>query len=218
MIYSTSVQNVLDRIYLSAVTMGKAPIEYANCINALHKIEHGTIRTLAQKPISWARDGLYVAKSGRYWFGYTIQNDVVIVEEVYDCITNRIIWEQTARRFNRIRLTESKIRKIVEESVRRILKEYYNLEKYGTWNVVEGTHLLQIAKGLEDWGELSDERLYDDGNHNGYMIFKICDGMGKNQGICAKLMFDNGDSYYKALKKNEIPQDILQDLNTKRFS
>lgn len=119
---------------------------------------------------------------------------------------------------NIIRLTESMLKSMIAENVKEVLMEHYNLEKYGKWNVVEGTHLLQIAKGLEDWGELSDERLYDDGNHNGYMIFKICDGMGKNQGICAKLMFDDGDSWYKALKKDEIPQDILQDLKTKRFS
>ena len=39
MICSPSVQNVLDRLYVSAVTMGQEPIEYANCIDVLHKIE-----------------------------------------------------------------------------------------------------------------------------------------------------------------------------------
>lgn len=77
-IYSPSVQNVLDRLYVSAVTMGKQPIEYNHCLKSIHAAESGVIRTVAQKPLSWARAGLFVAKAGRYWFGYVIQNNVVI--------------------------------------------------------------------------------------------------------------------------------------------
>ena len=134
-IYSPSVQNVLDRLYVSAVTMGKQPIEYNHCLKSIHAAESGVIRTVAQKPLSWARAGLFVAKAGRYWFGYVIQNNVVIIDEVFDCVRNTIIDESIVRK--KIVLTESDLKMMVKNCVRKVLSESeqrYNVGKIGKWN------------------------------------------------------------------------------------
>ena len=102
------------------------------------------------------------------------------------------------------------------------LNEGYNLEKFGKWNVVEGSKMLGTQKGLEKWGWLSDLRLYDN-NGDAIMVFDLGVGSvtgGKgNKCICAKLITDKNHKFkrYKALKKKEIPQEILHDLKTKRF-
>lgn len=112
---------------------------------------------------------------------------------------------------------------IVEDlKQKRLLNEGYNLEKLGNWNVVEGSKMLGTQKGLEKWGWLSDLRLYDN-NGDAIMVFNLGVGSitgGKgNKCICAKLITDKNHKFkhYKALKKEEIPQEILRDLKTKRF-
>lgn len=118
----------------------------------------------------------------------------------------------------------NRITTIIVEGLKRkqSLNEGYNLEKFGKWNVVEGSKMLGTHKGLEKWGWLSDLRLYDD-NGDAIMVFNLGVGSitgGKgNKCICAKLVTDKNHKfkYYKALKKDEIPQEILQDIRTKRF-
>lgn len=121
-IFSPSVQNVLDRLYVTSVTMGKQPVEYNRCIEAIRSAESGIIRTVAQKPLSWARARLFVAKAGRYWFGYVLQNNVVIIDEVFDCARNTIIYESINRKT--ITLTESDLRVMIQECLQEILKVY----------------------------------------------------------------------------------------------
>lgn len=105
---------------------------------------------------------------------------------------------------------------------KQFLNEGYNLEKFGKWNVVEGSKMLGMQKGLEKWGWLSDLRLYDN-KGDAIMVFKLGVGSitgGKgNKCICAKLITDENYKFkcYKALKKDEITQEILSDLKTKRF-
>ncbi|HBC84683.1 MAG TPA: hypothetical protein DCZ30_04530 [Clostridiales bacterium] len=119
----------------------------------------------------------------------------------------------------------NRITTIIVEGLKRkqSLNEGYNLEKFGKWNVVEGSKMLNTRKGLENWGWLSDLRLYDN-NGDAIMVFNLGVGSitgGKgNKCICAKLVTNKNHKfkYYKALKKDEIPQEILQDLRTKRFN
>ncbi len=98
--------------------MGRTPIEYNNCIWALHRIETGILRTMAKQPLSWARGHLFVVKTDRYWFGYVIINDVPIVEEVFDSRTNTILTEMLKRQ---ITITESDIGWMVKETIKRLL-------------------------------------------------------------------------------------------------
>jgi hypothetical protein len=120
-ICSPSVKNVLDRLFLNATTMGRTPIEYNNCIQALHRIESGVLRTMAKQPLSWARSHLFVVKTSRYWFGYVIINDIPIVEEVFDSRTNTILTEIINKK---LIVTESDIKWMVVECVKRIMTEY----------------------------------------------------------------------------------------------
>lgn len=132
-ICSPSVKNVLDRLFLNATTMGRTPVEYNNCIQALHRIESGILRTMAKQPLSWARSHLFVVKTSRYWFGYVIINDIPIVEEVFDSRTNTILTEIINKK---LIVTESDIKWMVVECVKRIMTEYKDNDTWG-WKYKE---------------------------------------------------------------------------------
>lgn len=83
------------------------------------------------------------------------------MEEVYDCITDRIIWEHTARRFNRIRLTESQFRQILVESISAVLNEEKCEKKVGDYTALDGQWMLMVYDGIENKGRVQDIRMYD---------------------------------------------------------
>lgn len=123
-----------------------------------------------------------------------------------------------------VQLKESDLRTIVKETLIRVLCENYNLERFGEWNVVEGTKMLGHYKGMESFGLLSDKRLYDDKKGNAIMVFSlgpgsISGGVG-NKVICARLITDKKQRVlrYQPLKKTDVPQEILRDLNKRRFN
>ncbi len=213
-ICSQSVQNVLDRLYVTAVMMGKQPVEYNRCIEALRSVESGIIRTVAQKPLSWARARLFVAKSGRYWFGYVMQNNVVIVDEVFDCVRNTIIDESTNRRT--ITIKESELRMMIQECVKSIIYESYSKRRIGKYDVVEGDNQPHSLKGLEQYGNnLYDVRLYSEVNDKKetYAVFSI--GKDTSRYICCHLETD--EEYgswlgFTPLEKQNVPALIKQDL------
>lgn len=99
----------------------------------------------------------------------------------------------------------------------------YNLEKMGEWNVVEGSKMLGEYKGMEQFGWLADWRLYDK-NGVGIMVFSlgpgsVTGGEGNNV-VCARIITGQNHLplHYKPLKKKDIPQEILLDIQRKRFS
>ena len=210
-IYSPSVQNVLDRLYLSAVTMGHQPIEYNRCLESIHAVESGIIRTVAQKPLSWARAGLFVAKAGRYWFGYVIQENVVIIEEVFDCVRNTIIDESTIRK--KITLTESDVRRMVKECVERILSEQQK-RKIGIYDVIDGDSLEHEADSIIQFGHFNDIRMYSSDEET-YCLMRRCNnGAYFFTKIVDAPELGEKETKFVPVKPKDVPPIILRDAQS----
>ena len=97
-LYSNSVQNVLDRLFLEDVAFsGKEPNTYNECIEALEGLENCIIGMTANKPLAWAREKTKFIPVGRYWFSYKVLPDAIVVDEVYDTLTGQIITEAIAQ-------------------------------------------------------------------------------------------------------------------------
>lgn len=126
-----------------------------------------------------------------------------------------------------VRLTESKIRKIVEESMRVILKEIhddndselcesYSIRRLGCYDVVKGDNQPHSIKGLEQYGNaLYDVRLYSNvsDRKETFAIFSI--GKNTSKYICCRLESD--EEYgtwlgFTPIKNYDVPTMIKQDL------
>lgn len=93
-IYSNSVKNVLDRLFLEAAAFrGNTPTIYNNCISALQNLERCQMDKIATAPFAWVRDKMYTVQVGRYCFSYRRFPNSIIVEEVYDTYIQQIIYE-----------------------------------------------------------------------------------------------------------------------------
>lgn len=93
-IYSNSVRNVLDRMYLEAVVLrGTSPKEYGECIDAIESIPNSIVTSQANRPLCWAREKADIICPNRYWFSYKRFSNAILVDEVYDSKTGQILTE-----------------------------------------------------------------------------------------------------------------------------
>ena len=98
-VYSDSVKNVLDRLYLDEVAIrGRTiPEEYNECIEAIESLKHSVISIRANRPLCWAREGATIICPNRYWFSYKRFPNAILIDEVYDTQTDQIITEGLQR-------------------------------------------------------------------------------------------------------------------------
>lgn len=115
-----------------------------------------------------------------------------------------------------VRLTESKIRKIVEKSVRGILKELYEPVYYlGNYMVINGLWESKTSDSLKEFGTYNDIRMYFS-NENTYCLLRR-----ENNGTfffaeiipAPELGTENGKkkTKYEPRRPSEVPKNILQD-------
>lgn len=212
-ICSPSVKNVLDRLFLNATTMGRTPVEYNNCIQALHRIESGILRTMAKQPLSWARSHLFVVKTSRYWFGYVIINDIPIVEEVFDSRTNTILTEMLKKQ---ITITESEIKWMVKECISKLV-ESAKIKRVGQYTAIDGSWWDGYPHGLEMKGAIQDVRMYDqlhsDGRIDTIALFRRCDN---RKFFYARIVPIDGskETKWEPIPLSNVPKIIKQDRQT----
>ena len=93
-IYSNSVRNVLDRMYLEAVAIrGTTLKEYGECVGAIESIPTSIVTIRANRPLCWAREKATIIRPNRYWFSYRRFSNAILVDEVYDSKTGQILTE-----------------------------------------------------------------------------------------------------------------------------
>ena len=93
-IYSNSVRNVLDRMYLEAVAFrGATPKEYGECIDAIESLPSSIVTIRANRPLCWAREKATIICPNRYWFSYKRFSNAILIDEVYDSKSGQILTE-----------------------------------------------------------------------------------------------------------------------------
>lgn len=94
-IYSRSVKNVLDRIYLESVALrGQNPKEYYECIDAIESLQHSIVTIRANsRPLCWVREKATIICPNRYWFSYKRFSNAILIDEVYDSKSGQILSE-----------------------------------------------------------------------------------------------------------------------------
>lgn len=119
-------------------------------------------------------------------------------------------------RNNIIILTESDLKIIIQECIKKALCESYSIRRLGHFDVVKGDNQPHSIKGLEQYGNtLYDVRLYSDVNDKKetFAIFSI--GKNASKYICCRLESD--DEYgtwlgFTPIKNYDVPTMIKQDL------
>lgn len=119
-IYSTDVENVLNRIFLVGIAYnGQIPSLYTKAKTAILNLDRSITNIYASSvnnaPFSWKRDNCLVLVVGKLMFSYeknTLQDGSigVVVHEVAE--NGRIVTEQ-----------EERINRIVSETINRYLKQ-----------------------------------------------------------------------------------------------
>lgn len=117
---------------------------------------------------------------------------------------------------NVVRLTESNLKMIIRECIKKALNESYSVRRLGCFDVVKGDNQPHSIKGLEQYGNaLYDVRLYSNVNDKKetFAIFSI--GKNTSKYICCRLEFD--EEYgtwlgFTPIKNYDVPTMIKQDL------
>lgn len=117
---------------------------------------------------------------------------------------------------NVVRLTESNLKMIIRECIKKALNESYSVRRLGCFDVVKGDNQPHSIKGLEQYGNaLYDVRLYSNvsDRKETFAIFSI--GKNTSKYICCRLEFD--EEYgtwlgFTPIKNYDVPTMIKQDL------
>lgn len=119
---SKSVENVLLRLFFTGFERtGRGGKQYFDAIESFSKLPNTVLSVYADRPASWVRDKVKVAKVGNLWFSYN-KDDFgnVIVDEVYDSQIGKIITEQTKSN-SKVVISEAQLRNIIKESIKKVL-------------------------------------------------------------------------------------------------
>ena len=122
--------------------------------------------------------------------------------------------EQQEKRRKIVRLTESDLKSIIEESVEKVLHESIaplnaKVQKVGKYEAVDGMKLKSYYPGLEDKCPAYGLRTYYNEKEI-YAIFQRCDN---GRYFYGKVVFPKkGESYWVSLSRKSVPKVILNDF------
>ena len=117
----------------------------------------------------------------------------------------------------------SKIENIVAEALRRHINETKKTDSYvdkkvGKWNVLEGDWWDAYPHGLENKGSVQKARMYDNSELTGdkFETYALFRRISNRKFFYAKIIpiKDSKDTKWKVVPRNEVPQEILNDLKT----
>ena len=124
-----------------------------------------------------------------------------------------VLIENKKHRKSIIRLTESQLQKIINETISDYLNESYIKRQSGQFTVVKGDNEAHSIKGLEKYsGNLYDVAMYDSPIKT-FCVFSI--GKGTNSFVCCKLLYDKEYGTwlgFEPIKSQDVPSQIKKDL------
>ncbi len=92
------------------------------------------------------------------------------------------------------------------------------MKKIGKWNVLEGDWWDAYPHGLENKGSVQKARMYDNSELTGdkFETYALFRRISNRKFFYAKIIPIKGskDTKWKAVPRNEVPQEILNDLKT----
>ena len=132
----------------------------------------------------------------------------------YKLFANDTVQPITEQRNKKVvRLTESQLQKIINETISDYLNESYVKRQSGQFTVVKGDNEAHSIKGLEMFKDnLYDVAMYDSPNST-FCVYSI--GKHTNKFVCCKLLYDKEYGTwlgFEPIKSQDVPILIKKDL------